>query len=91
MRCARPGSGGRVMPRVLVEGWQSPKNPKPVSLVDAIRRHAGLSLPAAKRLLDVLTEHGQVLVELQTAEQASAFAEEARAIGASARVVQTDS
>lgn len=78
------------MLQVLVQGWEARGNPKPVSLVDAIRRHAGLSLPAAKRLLDALTEHGQVLVELQTAEQTEAFMEEAQAIGASVRVVQTD-
>lgn len=39
---------------VVVQGWRDQKNPKPVSLLDAMRRHTGLSLPAAKKLLDAL-------------------------------------
>jgi ribosomal protein L7/L12 len=78
------------MSNVLVEGWQDQRNPKPVSLVDVMRRHAGLSLPAAKKLLDAFVEHGQVVVELQSAEQAKAFVEDAQAIGAVVRVVQSD-
>jgi len=55
-----------------------------------MRRHAGLSLPAAKKLLDSFAEQGQVVVELQTAEQAKAFVEDAQAIGAVVRVVQRE-
>jgi hypothetical protein len=76
---------------ILVEGWHDQRNPKPVSLVDVMRRHAGLSLPAAKKLLDALAEHGEVLVQLETAKQADAFVAEARAIGAVVRMVQSDS
>jgi hypothetical protein len=78
------------MSNVVVEGWHDQRNPKPVSLVDVMRRHAGFSLPAAKKLLDVFVENGQVVVTLETAEQAKAFVEDARAIGAIARVVQSD-
>jgi hypothetical protein len=78
------------MSNVLVEGWQDQRNPKPVSLVDVMRRHAGLSLPAAKKLLDSFAEEGQVVVEFQTAEQAKAFVKDAQAIGAIVRVVQRE-
>jgi hypothetical protein len=79
------------MLNIVVEGWHDQRNPKPVSLVDIIRRHAGLSLPAAKKLLDAFAAHGQVVVALETAEQAKAFVEDAQAIGAVVRVVQSDS
>jgi hypothetical protein len=55
-----------------------------------MRRHGGLSLPAAKKLLDAFAEHGQVVVKLETAEQAKAFVENAQAIGAVVRVVQSE-
>jgi hypothetical protein len=37
------------MSNVVVEGWHDQRNLKPVSLVDVMRRHAGFSLPAAKK------------------------------------------
>jgi hypothetical protein len=79
-----------MMQKVAVQGWHDQRNPKPISLVDAMRRHAGLSLPAAKKLLDEFAEHGQIVVQLETSEHAAAFVQEAESIGAIAHVVQPD-
>ncbi len=78
------------MSNVLIEGWQDQRNPQPVSLVDVMRSHAGLSLPEAKKLLDAFSETGQVVLKLETAEKAKAFVENAQAIGAVVHVVQSD-
>ena len=78
------------MPNVAVQGWRDQRNPKPVSLVDAIRRHAGLSLPVAKKLLDDFAKHGHVVVQLATPEHAAAFVQEAESIGAVVHLVQAD-
>jgi hypothetical protein len=77
------------MPKVMVHGWRDPSNPKPISLVDAIRRHAGLSLPAAKVLLDAFAESGAVAIDLATFDEASAFVQEAESFGAIVGFVQT--
>jgi hypothetical protein len=55
-----------------------------------MRRHAGLSLPAAKKLLDDFAEHGQVVVRLPTPERAAAFVQEAESIGAVVHLVPAD-
>jgi hypothetical protein len=74
--------------KVTIEGWHDPRNQRPVSLVDALRRHAALSLPAAKKVLDDFAEHGQVVVELPTPGHVAGFVQEAESIGAIVRVVQ---
>ena len=77
--------------RVRIEGWRDSRNSKPVSLVDAMRQHAGLSLPSAKKLLDDFSDNGEVVVELCSRDQADAFVKEASAIGAVVRVLEGDS
>jgi hypothetical protein len=84
------GDLGEVMTNIVVQGWRDQKNPKLISLVDAMRRHAGLSLPAAKKLLDDFAEHGQVVVRLPTPERAAAFVQEAESIGAVVHLVPAD-
>jgi hypothetical protein len=77
-----------MMPMVAVQGWRDEKNPKPVSLVDAMKRHAELSLPAAKKLLDDLANGGQIVVQLATPKDAAAFVQEAESLGAIVELVQ---
>jgi hypothetical protein len=79
-----------MMTKVVVKGWSDQRNPKPVSLVDSMRRRAGLSLPAAKKLLDDLAEHGETAVQFATSEQAAAFMQDAEAIGAIVDLAETD-
>jgi hypothetical protein len=68
--------------KVTIVGWQEHLDQRPVSLVHAIRRHAKLSLTAAKKLLDVLAEQGKVDVDIPTEEDAKAFVEAATSAGA---------
>jgi hypothetical protein len=79
-----------MMPKVAIQGWHDQKNPKPVSLVDAMRRHAGLPLPVAKKLLDDFAEHGQVVVQLADSDKAVAFVQEAKSVGAIAHILESD-
>jgi hypothetical protein len=84
------GDFGGMMAKVAIEGWHDPRNPRPVSLFDTIRRHAELSLPAAKKLLDVFAEHGQVVVDILIVDHVQAFVKEARSFGAVVRVLEDE-
>jgi hypothetical protein len=66
---------------VLIEGWSDERNPKPVSLVDLLKKHAGLGLAPAKRILDNFAEAGLVRVAFSTVEGAQAFVREGKAMG----------
>ena len=81
------GNNSQVTKRIVVEGWQDPRKPKLVSLVDVLRRHTSLDLHDAKRILDTVSETGQMIVEFTTIEQSAEFIAEAESIGALVRIV----
>lgn len=66
---------------VLISGWLDERNPKPVSLVDLVRKHTGVGLVGAKRILDEFAEAGAVRVSFASSERADAFAEEGASLG----------
>ena len=75
------GDIGGVMTTIVLKGWQDLTESRPISLVDAIRRHIGLSLPEAKQLIDQFAEQGWVVIVAATAQEAELFAKEARSLG----------
>jgi hypothetical protein len=75
---------------VTITGWQNTRESSPISLVDAMREHVGLSLPAAKKLLDELARMGRVTVPCATVGSAERFLRAATAIGAVALIAETD-
>lgn len=72
---------------LLIKGWRSDKVSNPVSLVHAIRCHAGIALGEAKELLDRFAADGLVEVGLPTVDARRELLVELQAIGAVAEEV----
>jgi hypothetical protein len=75
------GDKGETTSVVVISGWLDERNPKPVSLSDLIRKHAGVGLVGAKRILDEFAEAGAVRVTFASRERADAFVDEGASLG----------
>jgi hypothetical protein len=69
------------MKKLVLKGWQRDSSQRPVSLSDALREELGLTLPAAKRVLDELAESGTAIVEAKTLEATHRFKKRADELG----------
>lgn len=69
------------MTKLILKGWRSDLVQKPVSLSDLLREELGLTLPAAKRIIDDLADSGTALVEVKAIDAAHRFRRRAVELG----------
>jgi hypothetical protein len=74
--------------RVALRGWDPSVNQQRISLVHAMRAHAGLSLPEGKQLLDRFVDEGEIVLSFASDEKARAFSAAATECGALAHILK---
>ena len=84
------GDTREVTTKVLCEGWRDARNERRLSFMDALRRHADLSLSEAKKELDLFVSEGKLVVDLGTPERAAAFLNETSALGVMVCILDRD-